>query len=103
MVRHIVLLKFKKKMTSHKINLIFKKLAELQLIIPIIKSFSWGKYESHEALNQGFTHCFIMEFKNQKDRDQYLAHPAHIKFAVKTIFPVLESKLKSLIVFDYET
>ena len=45
--------------------------------------------ESVENLNQGFTHCFIVTFKNAKARDHYLPHPVHEEFK-KLAIPRIE-------------
>ena len=44
---------------------------------------------SKEKHDKGFTHCFIVTFKSENDRDTYIAHPDHKAFA-KTLGPVLE-------------
>jgi hypothetical protein len=48
--------------------------------IPQISTLEWGTNVSPEKHNKGFTHCFILSFKSDKDRDDYLVHPAHKEF-----------------------
>ena len=31
--------------------------------------------------HSGFTHCWVLTFKTDKDRDAYLVHPEHKAFA----------------------
>ncbi len=49
-------------------------------------------------MDQGFTHCFFLTFKNEADRDAYLPHPAHKEFGA-LLGPVLDKVL----VIDYWT
>ena len=51
-----------------------------------------------ENLSAGFTHCFLVTFRNAKARDAYLPHPAHEDFK-KLVGPVLDKVL----VVDYWT
>lgn len=96
-IQHLVLLKFKPGITSEKIEYLFKRLAELQQLIPGILHFSGGKYSSHEGLNKKYTHGFTMTFASINARDSYLPHPEHEKFK-EEIFPCLED----FVIFDYE-
>jgi hypothetical protein len=45
-----------------------------------IKGFEWGTNNSPEKLNQGLSHCFLLSFTSEMDRDDYLVHPAHKAF-----------------------
>jgi len=54
-----------------------------------IKAYEWGTNISAENRNKGCTHGFILTFKNEKDRDTYLNHPAHKEFG-KLVGPVLD-------------
>ena len=49
----------------------------------------WGTNVSPEKHDKGFTHCFILSFKNEKNRDAYLVHPAHKAFG-RLLGPVME-------------
>jgi len=49
--------------------------------MPGFLSFEGGKYDSLEGRNQGFSHGFVITFKDKSSRDDYLIHPAHIKIA----------------------
>ena len=71
---------------------------DLKNKISEIVSIEWGKNNSPEGLNQGFTHCFFVTFKDEADRDTYLPHPDHQAF-VKLLKPFLDKVL----VVDYWT
>jgi hypothetical protein len=64
--------------------------------IPEIASFEYGTNNSPEGLNDGFTHCFLVTFKNEKDREAYLPHPAH-----KAFVELLKLHLDKAMVIDY--
>ena len=76
-VYHVVLLKFRE---EEKVVPLFAALRALQHKIPAIASFSWGNNNSPEGLARGFTHAFVMTFKDAVSRDQYLAHPARYHY-----------------------
>ncbi|MDB5299148.1 MAG: Dabb family protein, partial [Phycisphaerales bacterium] len=54
--------------------------AALKTKIPGITSLHWGTNVSPEKRNHGFTHCFVLTFATDKDRDVYLVHPEHKAF-----------------------
>jgi hypothetical protein len=96
-IHHMVLLKFKPEVTQDKIALTFNLLGELQQLIQGITYFSGGPYSSHEGLNQGYTHGFLMTFESIAARDAYLPHPEHERVK-SAILPYLDSVLA----FDIE-
>jgi len=79
-LRHVVMFKFSQSATPASIQKIEASFAALPQKIKEIKGFEWGTNSSPEGLNQGLTHCFILTFTSDKDRDQYLIHPAHKAF-----------------------
>lgn len=89
MIKHIVLFKFSVTASEKQIEQALAKLGNLKNIsIPQIKSFSFGKNCSPENLNKGFSYAFIMEFLNEKDREDYLNHPDHIRIASEDVMPL---------------
>lgn len=99
MIKHIVLFKFSVTASEKQIEQALAKLGNLKNIsIPQIKSFSFGKNCSPENLNKGFSYAFIMEFLNEKDREDYLNHPDHIRIASEDVMPLTEE----VIVLDYK-
>lgn len=96
LLRHAVLFKFKDGSTPADVKKVEDAFRALPSKIKQIKSFEWGKNNSPEGLNQGFTHCFFVTFKNEKDRAVYLPHPAHQDFV-----EILKPHLDKVLVFDY--
>src|SRR5690242_11479903 len=88
-LRHVVAFKFKESATPEQIKQIETAFAELPKKITKITKFEWGTNNSPEKRNKGCTHCFILTFKSEKDRDEYLVHPAHKEFG-SLVGPVLD-------------
>ena len=95
-LRHVVCFKFKKEAKPEEIQRIEREFASLKKKIPQIRAFEMGTNNSPEGLNKGFTHCFVVTFGSEKDREIYLPHPAHKAF-VKILKPILED----VFVIDY--
>ena len=96
MLRHMVLFKFKDESSAADIKKVEDAFRALPSKIKEIKGFEWGKNNSPENLNQGFTHAFFVSFASEKGRQVYLPHPAHKDF-VKILSPYLDKVL----VLDY--
>jgi hypothetical protein len=79
-LRHVVMLKFKDSATPENVKQVEMSFAALAGKIKLIKDFEWGKNSSPENLNQGLTHCFLVTFSSDRDRDAYLVHPDHKAF-----------------------
>ena len=79
-LRHVVLFGWKAGADSAAIKNVIEGFKALPQQITEIKSFEWGTNNSPEKHDKGFTHCFILSFKTEKDRDAYLVHPEHKKF-----------------------
>jgi hypothetical protein len=96
LLRHVVLFKFKDSSSAADIKKVEDAFRSLASKIPTIKGFEWGKNNSPENLNQGLTHCFLVTFSSEKDRDAYLPHPEHQAFV-----EVLKPHLDKVTVIDY--
>ena len=79
-LRHVVLFKFKDNTSAADIKSVEDAFRLLPGKINLIKGFEWGTNNSPEKLNEGLTHCFFLTFFSEKDRDDYLVHPAHKAF-----------------------
>src|SRR5437762_10240821 len=79
-VKHIVIFKYKSKTTPAQIEEVTQAFKELKNKIPGIVSFESGLNNSPEKLNKGFTHVYLLTFKDAASRDMYLPHPDHKKF-----------------------
>ena len=86
---HVVSLKFKPSATKEQIKAVEDAFVALKEKIPGIASLDWGTNASPEKHDKGFTHCFVLSFASEKDRDAYLPHPAHKAFG-KVLGPVMD-------------
>jgi Stress responsive A/B Barrel Domain len=96
LLRHVVLFKFKDNASAADVKKVEEAFAQLPSKIKEIADFEWGLNNSPENINQGFTHCFFVSFKSEKDRAVYLPHPAHSAFV-----DVLKPHLDKVLVIDY--
>jgi len=97
-LRHVVLFKFKEGTSTAAIKKVEEAFSELPSKIPQIMSYEWGLNNSPEGLEKGFTHCFFLTFKSEKDRAVYLPHPDHKAFG-----QILSPYLDDVLVVDYWT
>ena len=88
-LQHVVNFKFKTTATSEDIKKVEVAFQGLKQKIPQVVSLEWGTNVSKENKDKGFTHCFILTFKSEQDRDAYIAHPEHKAFG-KIVGPLLE-------------
>src|SRR4051812_22509208 len=88
-LNHVVSFKFKSTATPDEIKKVETAFEALKKNISEIVSLEWGTNVSKENKDKGFTHCFILTFKNEKDRDAYINHPEHKAFG-KIVHGILE-------------
>jgi hypothetical protein len=91
-VYHIVHFKFKADAKPEDVKKVEAGFAALKGQIKEVETLVWGTDSSPEKLSDGFTHCWIVTFKDEKARDAYLVHPPHKAF-VDVLKPVLEKPL----------
>ena len=96
LLRHVVIFKFKDSSSEADIKKVVDAFRELPSKVPAVAEFEFGTNNSPEGLNDGFTHCFFITFKSEKDREAYLPHPAHAAFV-----DVLKPHLDKALVVDY--
>ncbi|PSR86510.1 Stress-response A/B barrel domain-containing protein [Actinidia chinensis var. chinensis] len=85
--KHLVVAKFKEGVVVEEL---LKGMEKLVSEVDVVKSFEWGEdIESLEMLRQGFTHAFVMTFKNKEDFTAFLSHPKHVEFSA-TFSTVIE-------------
>src|ERR1051326_53849 len=95
-LRHVVIFRFKETTSQADIKKIEDAFRALPKKIHEIRSFEWGTNVSSEKLNQGYTHCFILTFASDQDRDVYLVHPAHKEFG-----NIIGDALDKVLVVDF--
>lgn len=95
-LRHVVMFGWEKGTDPTAIDKVVAAFKSLPGKIDLIKAFEYGTNNSPENLNKGLTHCFLLSFKSEADRDAYLIHPAHKAFVAN-----LQPGPTAVTVFDY--
>ena len=95
-LRHVVLFKFKPEVTKAQVREVVEAFARLPQRIESIVGFEHGIDVSVENKQKGFTHGFVVTFRDESGRDVYLPHPEHQAF-VKLVGP----RVADVLVFDY--
>ena len=95
-LHHVVLFAFKETCSQATISEIERAFAALPSRIEEIQDFRWGTDVSVENKAQGFTHCFLVIFASEKERDRYLPHPAHQEFV-----SLVRPQVDKVLVFDF--
>jgi len=88
-LQHVVCFKFKTTVAPADIKKVEEAFQALPKQISQVQSLEWGTNVSKEKRDKGFTHCFLLSFKSEADRDTYIEHPAHKAFG-KLVGPVLD-------------
>ncbi len=78
-LRHVVLLQFKDDVSTEAKAQAVQKFLDLEGKIPEILKIEGGQNISDGGLSKGFTHCFVLTFESESDRDIYLPHPEHTR------------------------
>lgn len=94
--RHVVFFKFKDSTTPEQVQSLEIAFGELVKKINTVTGFEWGTNVSPEGLNDGFTHCFFVTFKDKAGLEAYLPHAEHQAFVAK-----LKPQLDKVCVLDY--
>ncbi len=95
-LKHVVLYKFKPETTKGQLQEVIEAFSALPNKIDTIIGFERGVNVSQENKSEGFTHCFVVTFRDEQGRDAYLKHPAHDEYV-----KVVRDRREKVIVFDY--
>lgn len=95
-LQHAVFFEFQETAKPEDIKKVQDAFAALPSKIDQIHSFEWGKNNSPEKHDDGFTHCFLVTFADEQARADYLPHPDH-----KAFVEVLKPVLKKVRVLDF--
>ncbi|MCA9216828.1 MAG: Dabb family protein [Planctomycetales bacterium] len=95
-LRHAVFFKFNETSTDEDIQNVVDAFASLPTKIPEIIGFQYGTNNSSEGFDDGFTHCFLLTFKDEAGREVYLPHADHKAFG-----DVLRPHMAGVFVIDY--
>jgi hypothetical protein len=88
-LKHAAFFKFRQDASEDDIREVENALADLPSKIDAIRAFEWGKNNSPETHDQGFTHCFMFTFDSEDALREYASHEAHMD-AVRVLRPKVE-------------
>jgi hypothetical protein len=88
-LRHLVFLKFKDSASPADVRALEEAFAALPSKIDAIKGFEWGRNNSPETHDEGFTHCFTVTFDSDEGLAEYAKHPDHAALA-EMIGPIVD-------------
>ena len=88
-LKHAVFLKFKDDAPAADVKAVEDAFAALPAKIDTIRALEWGRNNSPETHNHGFTHCFMVTFDSDEGRATYLPHPEHAAL-VELLQPVVD-------------
>jgi len=95
-LRHIVMYKFKDDITTSQLQEVVAAFSALPGKIDTIAGYEHGTNISPEGKSEGFTHVFVVTFRDEAGRDKYLTHPAHLAYV-----QVVKDRREKVIVFDF--
>ena len=94
----MVNLKYKDEASEEQVREAEKAFENLKHEIPAIAQLEWGRNDSAEGHDKGFTHCFTLTFKDEHAREIYLFHEAHLGLLSK-----VGSLIDDVMVMDFWT
>lgn len=96
-LRHVVIFKFNDEASEADVQKLNASFNDLQNHISVIRDFEWGVNDSPENFHQDFTHCYLLTFNSETDRDSiYTPHPKHQEFVAS-----LQPYVEKVFVVDY--
>ena len=96
LLRHVVIFKFKDSSSPEDVQKVADTFYALKGQVPEIVAMEWGINNSPENFNEGFTHCFVLSYRSEKDLANYQENPAHKAFQA-----VLKPHMEKVFVVDY--
>ena len=97
-LKHIVMYKFKADLTAAQVEEVVDAFGKMTKQIDAVIGYEHGTNVSEEMKSEGFTHVFVVTFKDEAGRAIYLKHAAH-----DTYVALARERREKVIVFDYST
>ncbi len=97
-LKHIVMYKFKDDLTLAQVEEVVDAFGKMTKQIDTVIGYEHGINVSQEMKSEGFTHVFVVTFKDESGRAIYLKHAAH-----DTYVALARERREKVIVLDYWT
>lgn len=97
-LKHIVMYQFKDDQTPAQVEEVVDAFGKMTKQIETVIEYEHGTNVSQEMKSEGFTHVFVVTFKDDAGRAIYLKHPAHDAYVM-----VVKGRREKVIVLDYWT
>ena len=97
-LKHIVMYKFHDKLTPAEVEEVVDAFGKMTKQIDTVIGYDHGTNVSQEMKSEGFTHVFVVTFKDEAGRAAYLKHAAH-----DTYVALARERREKVIVLDYWT
>lgn len=101
MIRHVVLYTYRPDVTDDVITDIYTKLDEISAALPGRLAYTWGKYQSDEGRNKGYTHALVTDFVNVAAQQAFLLDSTRIEFSKREVIPRMVNGVDGLVSFDF--
>ena len=88
--------KFKAELTPAQVEEVVDAFAKMTQQIDAVSGYEHGTNVSQEMKSEGFTHVFVVTFKDEAARAVYLKHPAHDAYVA-----IAKGRREKVIVVDY--
>lgn len=100
MIRHIVLIRFRKDVPEETISGLFNDLCSIRDKLPGLLDIQTGRSESPEKIERGFLHGFTADFADWSDLQAYQEHEDHKRVGAALVAHA-EGGIDGILVFDY--
>ena len=101
MIRHVVLYTYRPDIPESVIKGIYEKLDEISARLPGRIAYTWGKYDSDENRNKGYTHALVTDFADEAAQKAFLLDPVRIEFSNQEVLPRMVNGVEGLVSFDF--
>lgn len=101
MIRHVVLYTYRKDIDDSVIAAIYEKLDKISGRLPGRLSYTWGKYDSYEGRNQGYTHCLVTDFADENASRAFIDDPVRLQFAKSEVLELMVNGVSGIVSFDF--
>ena len=80
---------------------IIRELDEISARLPGRLSYTWGKYDSDEGRNKGYTHALVTDFADEAAQEAFLKDPVRMEFSKREVLPRMPNGVDSLVSFGF--